>query len=263
MRIWVISDLHISQKDAISLLKPNRFPEADVCVIAGDICNSMHLSVNWAGKVIRPHMPVIWIPGNHEFYDTSIFGGIKNSSMIAQAQDVTMLHNSSAVIGGTRFVGSTLWTDFNLDGDPNFSMDFCATGMADYSNIYFNEQMGSELPRLLEPSDTVELHRMAVHAIENELLKTFDGPTVVVSHHAPHPLSIHQKYHGDQCNPAFASDLTRLINRTQPDVWIHGHVHTCFDYFAGKTRIVCNPRGYGLENEDFDFFKVIEIQASV
>jgi hypothetical protein len=31
-------------------------------------------------------------------------------------------------------------------------------------------------------------------------------------------------------------------------LWIHGHVHTAQDYRLGETRVLCNPRGYPVEN---------------
>jgi hypothetical protein len=36
-------------------------------------------------------------------------------------------------------------------------------------------------------------------------------------------------------------------------------VHSSFDYHVGKTRIVCNPKGYGRENRRFDPALVIDI----
>jgi hypothetical protein len=38
--------------------------------------------------------------------------------------------------------------------------------------------------------------------------------------------------------------MDSFISAFQPDLWIHGHVHDSFDYQIGRTRIVCNPRGY-------------------
>lgn len=269
MKIWMLSDLHIKQKDAISLVKPDSFPEADVCVIAGDVCDSMHLSVNWAGKVVRPVMPVVYVLGNHEFYDTSIEFGRKNARMIAKAQDVTLLDDSSAVIGGVRFVGGTLWTDFELFATGEgverkeqvaLAMHKTKYGLADFTNIYLQgAAKNGVIPRFLRPKDTLDLHREARCFLERELAAPFDGPTVVVTHHAPHPLSVHPKYADDPVTPAFVSDMSKLIERTQPDLWIHGHVHQPFDYTVGRTRIACNPRGYGLENPDFEFSKVVEI----
>jgi Icc-related predicted phosphoesterase len=45
-------------------------------------------------------------------------------------------------------------------------------------------------------------------------------------------------------NPAFASGLEDVIEKYQPDLWIHGHTHVPCDYELCGTRVVCNPRGY-------------------
>ena len=269
MRIWILSDLHIPQKDAIKLVKPDRYPVADVCVLAGDVTDSMHLAVNWVGKVIRPHMPVVWVPGNHEFYDTSIEGGRKNAKLIANAQGVTFLDNSAAVIDGVRFLGGTLWTDYAIDASEGYSdrdqtirnaMYAAKNCIADYANIYLQSPKGDGvIPRLVRPPDLAGLHQETRQYIDDALGLSFDGKTVVVSHHAPHPNSIHPKFEGDVTNGAFVSDLSDVIERRQPDLWVHGHVHQPFDYLVGKTRVVCNPRGYAIENEAFEFGKVIEI----
>lgn len=57
---------------------------------------------------------------------------------------------------------------------------------------------------------------------------------------------------------AFVSDLSDVIERHQPKLWIHGHTHTRFDYDVGATRVVCNPRGYHHE-QDYDPEMVIEL----
>jgi Predicted phosphoesterases, related to the Icc protein len=43
---------------------------------------------------------------------------------------------------------------------------------------------------------------------------------------------------------AFASDLSDVLWRYQPELWVHGHVHSAADYRVGNTRVLCNPRGY-------------------
>jgi len=60
------------------------------------------------------------------------------------------------------------------------------------------------------------------------------------------------------------SDLPSLV-RAPVALWVHGHTHTAFDYFAEGTRVICNPRGYGdqrtrvPENPLFKWDKVVEI----
>lgn len=87
----------------------------------------------------------------------------------------------------------------------------------------------------------------------------FDGATVVVTHHAPHVGSLHARNGNDIIAAAYVSDLATLIEAGKPRFWIHGHVHSSFDYTAGRTRVVCNAHGYGRENAAFDPALVVEI----
>lgn len=83
--------------------------------------------------------------------------------------------------------------------------------------------------------------------IDHELQKPFAGQTVVVTHHAPLIESFDPRFHGHVTNAAFASDLSDLIARRRPPVWIHGHIHSARDYMADKTRVIYNPLGYSRE----------------
>ena len=98
--------------------------------------------------------------------------------------------------------------------------------------------------------------------LEAELQRPFDGPTVVVTHHAPSPRSIHARFEGSPLNGCFVSDLERLMG-PRVSLWIHGHTHDSFDYTVRGTRVVCNPRGYVLqgavENAAFDPALVVEV----
>jgi Icc-related predicted phosphoesterase len=73
-------------------------------------------------------------------------------------------------------------------------------------------------------------------------------PTVVLTHHAPHPGSVHERFAGSIINGAFISDLTELVE--QADLWLHGHAHDSFDYRVGRCRVVCNPRGYAQNRKE-------------
>ena len=79
-----------------------------------------------------------------------------------------------------------------------------------------------------------------------ELDKPFLGRTIVVTHHGPHPLSIHPRYAGSRVNGGFVSDLTTLLLKA--DLWLHGHIHDSMDYRVGGCRVVANPAGYVLNH---------------
>jgi Icc-related predicted phosphoesterase len=261
-KIWVLSDLHLRQRDALDLMKPSSFPDADVCVVAGDVCGRLNLSINWLGKVIRPRMPVVAVLGNHEFYTASVDTARKNAAMLARSLDVALLDNSEKTIAGVRFVGAPLWTDFRLYENEGISREKAMTAarvsMADYGEITI---LDVDRHRGLKPEDTAAMHDATLSYFEGALAIPAQLPTVVVTHHAPHAGSVHPRYAGDDVTPSFASDLSSQIGRWKPDMWIHGHVHSSFDYMVGDTRVVCNPRGYreGLENPEFDFKKVVTV----
>ena len=85
---------------------------------------------------------------------------------------------------------------------------------------------------------------------------------VVITHHAPSPRSIRRWFQDDPLNPAFASDLDRLIERYQPALWVHGHMHDPVDERLGKTRLVANPAGYAHEQKrEFDPALCIDLET--
>ena len=103
------------------------------------------------------------------------------------------------------------------------------------------------------------LHQQSRAFIEAALAQPFAGATVVITHHAPHPGSVHPLYDNDLLSAAFVSDLTPVIEAAQPDLWVHGHVHDSFDYRIGATSVRCNPHGYGNENTAFDPALIVEL----
>ena len=74
--------------------------------------------------------------------------------------------------------------------------------------------------------------------------------------------SIDKSRYGDvPLNFCYYTELTEFILDRAPALWLHGHVHSSFDYMIGDTRVVCNPRGYvGNEvNPNFDPELVVEV----
>lgn len=153
-----------------------------------------------------------------------------------------------------------MWTDYQLDGEGRsehaFSMAVAEGRLMDHRQIAWRQ-----LPRY---ESFTPLHALNEHERSREWLKggfgkPFDGPTVVVTHHGPHPNSVHWRWKGSALNPAFSSDLTGLFWLGKPALWVHGHTHDSFDYRVGDTRVVCNPKGYHSENPLFDPALVVEV----
>ncbi|MDR7379256.1 Icc-related predicted phosphoesterase [Rhodoferax ferrireducens] len=117
--------------------------------------------------------------------------------------------------------------------------------------------------RLVTPLDLLQEHRLDRRWLQAQLAIEFEGPTVVVTHHAPHPLSIATRYADDWVTTGFVNALPDAFFEV-PKLWIHGHTHSRFDYQVGNCRVVCNPRGYKMrdgsfEVPDFDPGFVIEV----
>ena len=88
-------------------------------------------------------------------------------------------------------------------------------------------------------------------------------PCSRIRHHAPSRRSIRPWFEGDPFNCAFASDLDRVIERFQPELWVHGHMHDPVDERLGRTRLVANPAGYRYEaKEGFDPALVLDLEKA-
>ena len=105
----------------------------------------------------------------------------------------------------------------------------------------------------------------AEHAawLEARLAEPHAGATVVITHHAPSPASIHPRFADSPLNACFVSNAGHLADGRRVRLWIHGHTHDSFDYEVNGTRVLCNPRGYAKdgvnENAAFDPQLVVEV----
>ncbi len=236
MKIQLASDLHLDMlgaaKNTWTIIRPE--PDADLLVLAGDIdtaANALTRFKDWP-------VPILYTPGNHEFYDHD--WPTVRAELLAQSKRsrIHVLDNRRLDIGRVKFLGCTLWTDFALPGRTQEEwMRKARTMMNDFHLI-------GNLTGTFMPADASTDHQHSKAWLSRELLEPHDGPTVVITHHAPHPNSIHPKYADDPLNAAFASDLTPLLMHA--DLWLHGHVHDSFDYDHEGCRVVANPAGYAL-----------------
>jgi Icc-related predicted phosphoesterase len=252
MKFNIMSDVH----NEFSVL-PIPQTEADVVILAGDI----HLgnrAIDWAQQFEKP---IIYVMGNHEYYKGHFETVNQRIKEAAVGTNINVLDNDEVVIQGVRFIGGTLWTDFNLFGESRaeFAKLDANQSMSDYRII----RVGPNYRRL-HPRDTIYLHEKTVSFLKAALDKPFSGKTVVVTHHAPSKRSVHPRYEFDSLTPAYASDLEAFMSE-KIVLWVHGHMHNSNDYVLNGTRIVSNPRGYQYsddklpENRDFKPDLIVEI----
>jgi predicted phosphodiesterase len=253
MKLNILSDLHLSL-GALGIPDTS----ADMVILAGDIARPRE-AVSWALGFVRP---VLYVPGNHEFYGGSIEGTMDELKRLCAGTDVRVLDNDEVIIDGVRFLGTTLWTDFMLFGDGEkrlAAVQEALRSMRDFSKIRVGESSGT----VFTPADSAALFRINAEWLDGRLAEPYAGPTVVITHHAPSRISIHPDFADSILNACFVSDAERLIDGRRVHLWIHGHTHNSFDYLLNGTRVVCNPRGYAKhgvnENPLFDPNFVVDI----
>jgi Predicted phosphohydrolase len=227
MRIQPVSDLHLEfdqdKGEQFALSLPVL---GDVLVLGGDILplrREPHIRKT-LGWFCDRFPQVIYVTGNHEYYKA---GPASASALLTScAKDFPNLHvldPGVVEIGGTRFVGATLWFPPTPDEE-------------EYRHLL--------LDFTLIPEFVSWVHE--THARHLAFLEQNVRPgDVVVTHFVPHPRSIAPQYQDSPLNRFFvAEDAVPLVERCGARLWIHGHTHSTFDYRVGDTRVVCNPRGY-------------------
>jgi Icc-related predicted phosphoesterase len=254
MKIALMSDLHLSVQP---MLAPT--VNADVLVLAGDL-HRPGGAIEWARQF--GDTPTLFIAGNHEFYGGDLAGTVRDLRQHAEGTAVRVLEHDVWLHGGVRFLGCTLWSDYRLYDSAQQreqGLQQASAMVRDFSRI----RVAPDFEDKFTPAVAQLLFDDAVAWLERQFAVAHDGPTVVVTHFAPARGSIAKQFAGSPLNACFVSDLEAQIQRWQPELWLHGHVHDSFDYRLGKTRVVANPRGYApggvVENKTFDPALVIEL----
>jgi Calcineurin-like phosphoesterase len=258
-KIWIASDQHHSYGSTIT----PRAPLHDVFVCAGDFAR-LDESIDMLSSGFYGNHLTALVPGNHEYYGGIIEDMERAGADAAGASRVFLLNPGFIAIGGVRFIGCTLWTDYALFGREGFAqaMAEASVGLNDHRLIRTRAGCSPGRTRLFTPEDALRRHERERAWLEERLAEPFDGPTVVVSHHGISPRSVPDRFRDDPLTPAFSSDLENMILRHQPDLWIHGHTHDSFDYQIGRTRVICNPAGYSYEsNLDYRWDLVVDLPA--
>lgn len=234
-RLWVVSDLHVNHAP----WSPDYVPDHDIMIVAGDVHDSpievmlqLHAMARWRS------VPVIFVPGNHDVFGADLDFWDARHERLAEAGVHVLSSGQEVVIGSVRFVGATLWTDWLINELEFQSQRWAARHMPEYN--YVTRPDGE----LIWPIDLSNEHDRHRGAIEHVLGQRHEGPSVVVTHHAPSPKSLRPGEIRSVEAAAYASDLEQVMLEFGPDLWVHGHTHHAVDYGVGHTRVVSNPRGY-------------------
>ncbi len=254
MKIALMSDLHLSVQ-----AMPAPRVQADVVVLAGDLHRPAG-AIAWARQF--GDTPTLLVAGNHEFYGGDLVSTIHELRRQAEGSSVRVLENDVWYHQGVRFLGCTLWSDYRLYDSPRHreqGLQQASTMVRDFSRI----RVAPDFSDLFTPAVAQLLFDRSVAWLDRQFAVAHEGPTVVITHFAPARGSIAPQFVGSALNACFVSDLQAQIERWQPELWLHGHVHDSCDHQIGRTRVIANPRGYApkgvVENKSFDGTLIIDL----
>ena len=273
MNIQLLSDLHL---EAHPHFVPEPAPGADVLVLAGDVGSyqsGSQLADDDFGLArfspLPQHAgwptPVLFVPGNHE-YDAQDFDAAHlRLRQTCDRLGIAWLERETLVMQGVRFVGTTLWSDFDALADHEGCTDLgrrlkLRDKAFRAANFYLRKTGGTRHgePFLAEP-----LREQALACQEwlaAALQQPFDGSTVAVTHFAPSLKSADPRYGLVPGTAGFCNALDHLLPHAQ--LWLHGHLHAPSDYLAQgqrgdgsawQCRVVANPLGYARKGEQATF----------
>ena len=254
MRCHYMSDLHLESQAFEAKL-----PAGDVLIVAGDLCHARALdpaktdkfgvdqrdrALRFIDQAVANFEHVLLIPGNHEHYD-GVFeetAGIMRLRLPA----VTVLENETIEIGGVRFFGSTLWSDFG--GGCAKTMNDVRRRMGEY--FFVKTRRDSGLLGKFQPEDALAAHTIGWAALKRAVDEHHDTPLVVITHHAPSLQGLNPKFRGNEVDAAYASHLdNEIANFVRPVVWVHGHTHIAGQYRIGETVVRSNALGFASKGQ--------------
>lgn len=234
MRIQFFSDLHTEDGDL-----PYEPAPCDVIAILGDLGVGRG-TIDWMDKHLAGvDKPILFVPGNHDPYYGRLDDRLKMFEYECNQLGIDFLYNKSVEIQGVLFLGTTLWTDFNLHNKQSDKMLIAHQQMTDYLTIE-----GGGVDGKITSGEILAEHMKAVAFLEAGLSARKEGQqAVVLTHHAPSALSLGEDVN-NRYAPYYASHLDDLILQYQPELWLHGHIHRKVQYFIGEeTLVMCNARG--------------------
>jgi Icc-related predicted phosphoesterase len=237
MKIQVLSDLHIDNwrhSSTVEKFLDECTTDADCLILAGDVVSlsKKDHALKQMRLICERYKDVIFVPGNHEFYDISIDAGLDLlREWDSQIKNWHFLDAYKTIyISGQSFKGATMWQPSPNQGEYTQKI----------SDHYYIKDFTKEAPKH---------YRRLTDFLDSSLQPT----DIVVTHHAPSTKSISPEFSGSPANHWFITpELESVIQKKQPLMWIHGHVHSVWDYKISTTRILCNPRGYPGEGVRFN-----------
>mgnify|MGYP003648814317 CR=1 FL=1 len=257
MLLRLLSDTHLETGKLVHVPVMEKDSET-VLILAGDIGYVKHIK-SLVTELAPNFLAIVLVAGNHEYYEPSRDKEDIDSDLehfFESIDNIYYLNNTSVVIEGVVFLGSTLWSNI----DRVLSMQGLKHKLNDFRLIQTYDEEIENITRLT-PAIATKWNQESIKYITDTLTRLEDKRVVVITHFSPSIKSMHCKYFGNILNPYFHNNLDYLMHEHKV-TWVHGHTHASAEYEVGESKVYCNPWGYHdiyVENPEYNPYLTIEV----
>lgn len=244
MKLHIASDLHLDiNQDIATIFHRGTIPNSiinctnkqkTVLILCGDICDPIH----WKGllDILSPQwFHIILVPGNHEFYGYTVAAALDlMQSTAVDFNNVSVLNQQTVILDNIKFCGAVGWAPARqLPGIEKYVEDFRCIQRFNVTRCQ-------------------ELHDQFLEWITLELSTPTKQKKVLITHFGQYSVPVPKRFWGNPFNRYFITGALDLVELELPDFIIFGHTHSSTNRRFGKVPVLCNPRGYGTENPNFN-----------
>lgn len=274
MRVQLLSDLHLEANPGFQAIVAE---DAQLLVLAGDIgsyqCRkdgSVMAEPDWGLQRFSPlpqyggwPVPVLFVPGNHEYDARDVDTTHVELRRTCDRLGIAWLEREVLPFGSVRFVGTTLWSDYDALSDAGTPMTERLRRRHKAwraANHYLTKMAARRHERLFDAQAMSALALECHTWLRQTLASAHTGPTVVVTHFAPTLHSADPRYGVTPGTAGFCNALDDLLPLA--DFWLHGHLHCPTDTRVGRCRLVANPLGYADKGEQVSFRPTLTLDTA-
>lgn len=243
MQVALFSDLHLEHSLAPLYKMQQGLGEScpDVVILAGDITTTYHKDVL---RYIREmtNARIIYVPGNHEFYGTSIEAGMFTLRNECEKLGITFAVNEIVTVDDVSFVCSVGWSDL------------CSFSHLDMENKIERLSMISDFRMIQDHSvcDMMNLAETDRRFLNSALKCVADIGTipVIVTHFSPFESCRNPRFDVTEIASYFSNNWMNILENapTTPAAWLYGHTHSNIHDIVCGVPVFSNQCGYPGEN---------------
>jgi hypothetical protein len=273
VKIQLMSDLHL---EGHPHYRPRPAAEAELLVLAGDIGSYQRGSklddpdfglARFSPQLGAWPVPVLYVPGNHEYDYLDFDETHERLRAVCDRLGIGWLEREERVIGDVRFLGTTLWADFDAlalrPGQPEPTLQELLRQRHKAfraANFYLQKAAAMRHGQPMLAEGWREQALVCEAWLRQALARPFAGTTVVVTHFAPSLRSHDPRYGITPATAGFCNSHEALLAQAQ--FWLHGHLHCQHDYLERGCRVVANALGYASKGEQEGFRETLVLDLA-